>query len=212
MKPASLLARLRRPGGRRFVAFLLTGGLAALVNILSRIGFEWLLRHEDIGPATAYGGAVILAYLVGMTTAFTLARAFVFAGSGRAIHVEYGRFALVNVAALAQVWIVSMLLARLVFPAIGLTWNAETIAHVIGVFEPRRGQLPRTQAILVRLTGRSDVLSEPAAGSTGDGFARLRRGRAPPAGARPATAHPTPRGRRTRAAPSRPNPDTPLPP
>ena len=136
MRPASLLARLRRPESRRFLVFLLTGGLAALVNILSRFGFEALLRRIDIGPITSYEIAVVLAYLVGMTTAFFLARAFVFAGSGRSVHVEYGRFALVNGVALVQVWLVSVVLLRLVFPALGLTWNAETIAHVIGVLSP----------------------------------------------------------------------------
>lgn len=136
MKPASLAARLRRPESRRFLAFLLTGGLAALVNILSRFGFEALLRRMGAGPITSYEIAVALAYLVGMTTAFFLAKAFVFAGSGRSLRVEYGRFAVVNLAALIQVWTVSVLLLRLIFPAVGLTWNAETIAHIIGVLSP----------------------------------------------------------------------------
>jgi putative flippase GtrA len=46
------------------------------------------------------------------------------------------RFALVNIAAIAQVWIVSVGLARFVFPAAGFTWHAETVAHVIGVAVP----------------------------------------------------------------------------
>ena len=49
---------------------------------------------------------------------------------------EYTRFALVNLAAVAQVWVVSVGLARLVFPAIGFTWHAEIVAHVIGVVVP----------------------------------------------------------------------------
>ena len=136
MKPASLFTRLRRPGTRRFIAFLFTGGLSALINVLSRIGFEVLLRRQGLGPITSYEIAVVVSYLVAMTCAFLLAKLFVFAGSARALHVEFGRFALVNVAALIQVWLVSVLLARLVFPAIGLTWNADTIAHVIGVLSP----------------------------------------------------------------------------
>ena len=136
MKPASLVARLRRPQSRSFLVFLLTGGAAALVNILSRFGFEALLRSLNVGPMTSYEIAVALAYLVGMITAFALARAFVFAGSGRSLHVEFGRFALVNGVALGQVWLVSVVLLRLVFPVVGLTWNAETIAHVIGVLSP----------------------------------------------------------------------------
>jgi putative flippase GtrA len=71
-----------------------------------------------------------------MTTAYLLNRHFVFAASGRGVASEYTRFALVNLAAVAQVWIVSVGLARLVFPAIGFTWHAETVAHVIGVAIP----------------------------------------------------------------------------
>ena len=32
--------------GRQFLLFVLTGGAAALVNVLSRIGFSLLLRFE----------------------------------------------------------------------------------------------------------------------------------------------------------------------
>ena len=71
-----------------------------------------------------------------MTTAYLLNKGFVFASSGRGVASEYTRFALVNLAAVAQVWIVSVGLARLVFPAISFTWHAETVAHVIGVTIP----------------------------------------------------------------------------
>ena len=122
-----LATRLRRPEGRRFMAFLLTGGVAAAVNVLSRIVFDLVVPYEV---------AVLVAYGVGMTTAFFLAKLFVFSGTGRSLHVEYGRFALVNVAALVQVFVVSVMLAKGFFPAIGLSWNAELIAHVIGVLSP----------------------------------------------------------------------------
>lgn len=123
----SLVRRLRRPETRRFAAFLLTGGVAAAANVASRIVFDLAMPYE---------AAVLLAYLVGMTTAFLLARLFVFSGSGRSLHVEYGRFALVNVAALTQVLVVSVGLAKLVFPAMHIVWNADLIAHVIGVLSP----------------------------------------------------------------------------
>jgi len=42
----------------------------------------------------------------------------------------------VNAVAFAQVWIVSVGLAHWVFPAIGFTWRAETVAHVVGVISP----------------------------------------------------------------------------
>lgn len=122
-----LVDRFRRPEGRQFAAFLLTGGVAAGVNVVSRSVF---------GLVSPYETSVALAYLVGMTTAFFLARLFVFARTSRGLHVEYGRFALVNVAALVQVVAVSALLDRVAFPAVGLTWHAELIAHAVGVLSP----------------------------------------------------------------------------
>ena len=112
---------------KRFALFLFAGGTAALVNILSRIAFSWLMPYEV---------AIVVAYLCGMTTAYLLNKRFVFASSGRGVASEYTRFALVNLAAVAQVWIVSVGLARLVFPAISFIWHAETVAHVIGVTIP----------------------------------------------------------------------------
>jgi len=112
---------------KRFALFLFAGGTAALVNILSRIAFNWLMPYEV---------AIVVAYLCGMTTAYLLNKHFVFASSGRGVASEYTRFALVNLAAVAQVWIVSVGLARMVFPAISFIWHAETVAHVIGVTIP----------------------------------------------------------------------------
>lgn len=112
---------------RRFVLFLFAGGAAALVNILSRIAFNWFMPYEV---------AIVVAYLCGMTVAYLLNKYFVFEMSGRGMTSEYLRFALVNLLAVAQVWIVSVGLARLVFPAIGFTWYADTAAHIIGVIVP----------------------------------------------------------------------------
>ena len=112
---------------RRFALFLLAGGIAAVVNILSRVALNWAMPYEI---------AIVVAYLCGMTTAYLLNRYFVFASSGRGAASEYLRFALVNLAAVAQVWIVSVGLARLVLPAIGFSWHAETVAHIIGVAVP----------------------------------------------------------------------------
>ena len=112
---------------RRFALFVAAGGTAAVVNVLSRIALNWVMSYE---------AAIVAAYLCGMTTAYLLNRYFVFAASGRAVATEYMRFALVNLAAVVQVWIVSVGLARFVFPAVGFTWHAETVAHVIGVVVP----------------------------------------------------------------------------
>jgi putative flippase GtrA len=68
--------------------FLSTGGLAAVVNLLSRYELNRILSFEI---------AVFLAYLVGMLTAYVLARRFVFQASGRSIVSELKRSAIVNV-------------------------------------------------------------------------------------------------------------------
>lgn len=114
-------------GQSRFLRFLLTGGVAAGVNIGSRL----VLSHFAI-----YEIAVLIAYLLGMTTAYVLARFLVFDPSGRPIESEFIRFSLINLVALAQVWLVSVGLARQLFPAIGFSWHPETVAHVVGVLSP----------------------------------------------------------------------------
>ncbi|WP_439550600.1 GtrA family protein [Falsiroseomonas sp.] len=110
-----------------FLRFLLTGGVAALANMGSRYVLQ---------PLMAFELAVAIAYLIGMVTAFLLARRFVFGASGGRVEGEFLRFAAVNAVSFAVVWLVSVGLARLVFPAMGFTWHAETVAHVIGVLSP----------------------------------------------------------------------------
>jgi putative flippase GtrA len=114
-------------GKARFIRFLLTSGAAAGVNIVARYVLDYV---------TSYEIAVAIAYLFGMVTAFVLARRFVFDAGQDAVSGQFARFALVNAIAFAQVWLVSVGLARLLFPAIGFTWQAETVAHVIGVASP----------------------------------------------------------------------------
>lgn len=111
----------------RFVRFLVTGGIAAGVNVVSRYFFSMIMEYRV---------AVIVAYLCGMTTAWVLSRAFVFEQTGRSRGAEYLRFGIVNLVAAAQVWVVSVGLAEYAFPALGFTWHTETVAHVIGVIIP----------------------------------------------------------------------------
>ena len=110
-----------------FVRFAVAGGTAAIVNIGSRWLMSGFLRFDV---------AVVIAYLIGMTTAYLLNRQFVFEKSGRVVHNEATRFAIVNLVSLAQVWLVSVSLAQWFFPRIGFMWHAELIAHVIAVASP----------------------------------------------------------------------------
>jgi putative flippase GtrA len=112
---------------RQFLAFIITGGLAAGVNFGSRILFsQWL----------SFSVSIVLAYLVGMTTAFILARMFVFKGGQQALHQSVLFFVLVNVVAVLQTWAVSMCLAIYVLPAFGVTRFIAEMAHAVGVIVP----------------------------------------------------------------------------
>ncbi|OWV88971.1 GtrA family protein [Rhizobium sp. R693] len=110
-----------------FVRFALSGGIAAAVNILSRMA---------LSQVTNYSAAIICAYLAGMTTAFVLMKLYVFEKSQRHVGSEYFRFGIVNIVALTQVWAVSLVLVRGVFPFVNFQFHTETIAHVIGVLSP----------------------------------------------------------------------------
>lgn len=127
---------MKRPNGaspgpiderERFVRFLVTGGVAAGVNVGCGVIFSFVFP---------YTVAVALAYLFGMTTAFLLARIFVFDAANGTVRGQYLRFAIVNAAAFVQVWFLSVGLARLVFPWLGFQWYSDTIAHMIGVASP----------------------------------------------------------------------------
>lgn len=114
-------------GALRFAAFVAVGGTAALVNFGSRI----LLSHW-----MPYVAAIVAAYCIGMTTAFVLNRRLVFRNPANRLHQQAFWFVLVNLAALLQTVVVSLLFARWVFPALAMHWHPETVAHAIGVAVP----------------------------------------------------------------------------
>lgn len=112
---------------RQFAYFLLSGGIAAALNWGSRFLFSLFFRFEV---------AVVLAYLVGMLSAFILMRAFVFDGAGKPIGPQAGKFIGVNLLALLQTVVISLVLARWLLPSMGVTGHAEALAHLIGVLTP----------------------------------------------------------------------------
>lgn len=113
----------------QFVRFVLVGAVAAGANIGSRALFGiWLDYIASVG----------LAFLVGLSTAYLLNRSWVFAPSGRPWIAEAGYFVVVNLLGLAQTVLLSWMLARLLFPALGLAAGEpwDTVAHGIGVVAP----------------------------------------------------------------------------
>lgn len=112
---------------KQFLAFLITGGIAALANFGSRFLFSEFV---------SFGNAVILAYLVGMITAFILAKLFVFEQSRHSTKKEFFYFTLVNLVAIVQTYIISVGLAIYLFPSINFILFPEATAHAIGVAFP----------------------------------------------------------------------------
>ena len=106
---------------------MLVGALAAAANIGSRIVFDiW----------TDFLTAMVLAFFVGLTTAFLLNRNWVFLKSGKPWTHEALWFTGVNLAGLAQTLGIAWLLARHVLPGLGQTVLVPETAHSIGVVIP----------------------------------------------------------------------------
>jgi len=107
--------------------FLLTGGLAALVNFTSRIAYN---RFVD------YQIAILLAYITGMITAFILAKLIVFRQSQQSAHRSVLYFLLVNLVAVVQTWLISVGLAFYIFPYFGIKHFVPEMAHALGLGVP----------------------------------------------------------------------------
>jgi len=112
---------------KQFFVFVLTGGIAAIVNFSSRIIYNlWF----------DFSVAIILAYISGMITAFLLVKIFVFKTSVQKLHHSVFFFTLVNLIAVLQTWAISIGLAYYVLPAMGVTAFTKEIAHACGVVVP----------------------------------------------------------------------------
>jgi putative flippase GtrA len=112
---------------KRLSKFILAGGIAAVVNFSSRIIFS-LFFHFAV--------AVVFAYTVGMITAFILCKVFVFEPSGQSTARQFYYFTLVNIAAIIQTVTISVILAKWIFPKVGMNYHSEEIAHFIGIVVP----------------------------------------------------------------------------
>lgn len=111
----------------QLVRFLFAGAIAAAANYGSRFLFSRWVGYEQ---------AIVLAYLVGMFVAFVLMRRHVFEAKGKALAPQIVRFGGVNILAVLQTLIISVVLVRWVLPASGVTEHAEALAHLVGVLIP----------------------------------------------------------------------------
>ena len=111
----------------QFIAFVATGSLAALANLISRYFLNLAMPFE---------AAVVLAYVVGMAVAFVLFQKVIFGNPGTSLRRRLIRFTQVNLVGMALAWLISTLMARLLLPSVGWTFHPFEVAHLIGVAAP----------------------------------------------------------------------------
>ncbi|MGA0588047.1 GtrA family protein [Dyella sp. KRB-257] len=112
---------------RQFIKFLVTGGVAAIANFGSRIVLSYWLPYIP---------SIIIAFCIGLISAFVLNRTFVFVNAANTLRNQAWWFTIVNLAALVQTLAISVILAKYALPALGMGTHAETIAHGVGVLVP----------------------------------------------------------------------------
>jgi putative flippase GtrA len=112
---------------KQFSSFVVSGAIAAALNWGSRFLFSEFVEFEV---------AVVLAFIVGLLSGFILMRVFVFDGTGKPIVPQARRYVAVNLLALLQTVVISLLLARWLLPSLGIVEQAEALAHLVGVLVP----------------------------------------------------------------------------
>lgn len=111
---------------KQFLGFAAAGGFAAFTNWLSRIALSlWL-------PFTL---SILLAYIIGMATAFTLNRIFVFKESEKTISEQAKGFIFMNALSFPVVWF-SAIKINETLQAFGYKSYSEAIAHAVAVMLP----------------------------------------------------------------------------
>jgi putative flippase GtrA len=114
-------------GWVRFIVFVATGSVAAVVNLVSRYFLNFVMPFEL---------AVVLAYMVGMVVAFVLFQRMIFGNPGTPLRRRVIRFVQVNLVGMALAWVVSTVMARVVLPVVGWTFHPFEVAHFVGVAAP----------------------------------------------------------------------------
>lgn len=112
---------------RQVVLFLVAGGIAAAANFGSRVLLSQVLTYVP---------AIIIAYIIGMITAFLLNRAFVFKNPVNSVGTQAAWFIVINLFAVAQTVLISLLLTHWLSVWLTSREIAETIAHAVGVVFP----------------------------------------------------------------------------
>ena len=112
---------------QQIIKYLLSGGLAALVNIGSRMVLNIWLSYEI---------SIIIAYFFGMVVAFLLMRKTFYIKQNANILPQIVKFCFVNLLSIAQTFLVSLFLFYYFFPFIGIVQDTKVLSHFIGVLFP----------------------------------------------------------------------------
>jgi len=112
---------------RQFGRFLLAGGLAALVNWVSRFAFNLVM---------SYAAAIVAAFAVGMTVGFVLNKRYVFPYGQRPVAAEMSFFVLFNLAAFPITWVIAYVLGEWLLPGLMPRQLALALGHGCGVAVP----------------------------------------------------------------------------
>ena len=110
-----------------FIKFVIACSIAATVNFCSRI---------FLGEYVSYITSIVVAYLFGMITAYTLCRLFVFTPVYNSTAKQMLYFTLVNGVAVIQTIIISLVLTNYFLLGVHNLHERETIAHFFGVCAP----------------------------------------------------------------------------
>jgi putative flippase GtrA len=112
---------------KEFIKFMGVGGFAAAVNFGSRI---------ILSNFFPYVYAIIIAFVFGVITAYSLCRMWVFDPQENSQIQQIGYFTFINVIALLQTVIVSLVLVKYILVGITDLSLREAIAHFVGVCLP----------------------------------------------------------------------------
>ena len=112
---------------KEFILFLIAGGAAALLNFTSRIFLNYYFE---------YTVSIVIAYCIGMLTAFFLMKLLVFKVKGNSYYRSGFFFIIINLIAALQTLAISVFLAFYVLPLLNIMHGRLELAHAIGVLIP----------------------------------------------------------------------------
>ena len=119
-----MISSKKREEKRQFILFIITGGTSAIINILSRIILSNFFRFEI---------AILISYGIGMITAFSLAKRYVFLNSNKSIRKSFPAFALVNLISVLQTFLVSIFIKNWLIIFFDNLSFIELISHTCGL-------------------------------------------------------------------------------